>query len=47
MITESAVEIPLVEDHPNDVELMMRALKKCNLANSVSVVKDGAEASDP
>ncbi len=27
MITESAVEIPLVEDPPNDVELMMRALK--------------------
>jgi hypothetical protein len=24
MITESAVEIPLVKDHPNGIELMMR-----------------------
>ncbi len=40
------VEILLVEDNPNDVELTLRALKKHNLANSVHVAKDGAEALD-
>ncbi len=39
-------DILLVEDNPNDVELELRALKKHNLANSVFVVKDGAEALD-
>lgn len=37
-------EILLVEDNPSDVELTMRALKKSNLANSIHVVGDGAEA---
>ena len=40
------VEILLVEDNPNDAELALRALKKKNLANSVFVCKDGAEALD-
>jgi len=40
------VEILLVEDNPQDVELTLRALKKHHLANSVHVVKDGAEALD-
>ncbi len=44
MIRASEVEILLVEDNPSDVELTLRALKKHNLANSVQVVKDGAEA---
>jgi two-component system response regulator len=44
MPREKAVEILLVEDNPNDVELTIRALKKNNLANSVHVVSDGAEA---
>ena len=38
------VEILLVEDNPNDEELMLRALKKHNLANRVHVARDGAEA---
>jgi two-component system response regulator len=38
------VEILLVEDDPNDVELALLALKKHNLANSIHVVRDGAEA---
>lgn len=38
------VEILLVEDNPNDVKLAMHAFKKHNLANSVQVVRDGAEA---
>ena len=44
MRREKAVEILLVEDNPSDVELTIRALKKNNLANSVHVVSDGAEA---
>jgi two-component system response regulator len=43
--TES-VDILLVEDNPQDVELTIRALKKRNLANSVYVVNDGAQALD-
>jgi CheY-like chemotaxis protein len=40
------IEILLVEDNPNDVELTLHALKKNNLANNVSVVRDGQEALD-
>lgn len=38
------VEILLIEDNPNDVELILRALRKSNLANHIKVVRDGAEA---
>lgn len=38
------VEILLIEDDPNDVELILRTLKKYNLGNQVYVVKDGEEA---
>src|SRR5712691_10853024 len=40
------VEILLVEDNPHDLELTMRALKKGNLANSITAVRDDAEALD-
>ena len=40
------VDILLVEDDPNDVELTLRALKRHHFANSVIVVRDGAEALD-
>ena len=40
------VEILLVEDNPHDLELTLRALKKGKLANSVTAVRDGAEALD-
>ncbi|MCX5797204.1 MAG: response regulator [Elusimicrobia bacterium] len=40
------IEVLLVEDNPNDVELIMRAFKKHNLANKVHLAKDGAEALD-
>lgn len=43
-MTESVVEILLVEDNPNDVELALHALKKNNLSNQIHVVRDGAEA---
>jgi CheY-like chemotaxis protein len=40
------VEIILVEDNPNDAELITRSLKKHNLANKIVLLKDGAEALD-
>jgi CheY-like chemotaxis protein len=40
------VEILLVEDNSNDAELTIRVLKKNNLGNHLSHVKDGAEALD-
>jgi two-component system, response regulator len=41
-----SVEILLVEDDATDAELTLRALRKYNLANNVTWVKDGAEALD-
>ncbi len=43
-MTESAVEILLVEDNPNDVELTLHALSKNHLSNRIHVVRDGVEA---
>lgn len=40
------VDILLVEDSPTDAELVLRALRKGKLANSVTWVKDGAAALD-
>ena len=41
MITRS---ILLIEDNPDDVALTLRALKKNNILNQVTVAADGAEA---
>tara|TARA_R110001592_G_C13171346_1_gene749887 strand:- start:3160 stop:3597 length:438 start_codon:yes stop_codon:yes gene_type:complete len=38
--------ILLVEDNPVDLDLMLRALKKHNLGNSVEVARDGQEVLD-
>ena len=43
-MTESAVEILLVEDNPNDVELTVHAFKTNHISNHLHVVRDGAEA---
>ncbi len=40
------MEVLLVEDNPNDVELTLHVFKKHNLANRITVVRDGAEALD-
>ncbi len=38
--------ILLVEDNPDDIELLMRALRKNNIANDITVTRDGVEALD-
>ena len=38
--------ILLVEDNEDDVDLTLRAFKRCNLGNKVVVASDGAEAID-
>lgn len=40
------VDILLVEDNPNDMELMLRALKRRNICNPLHTVQDGAAALD-
>lgn len=45
-IETNSVEILLVEDNPRDAELMIRALKKRNLANRLFHVTDGVDAID-
>ncbi len=45
-MNQNDVEIVVVEDDPNDAELIMRVLKKHNLANKVVHVEDGAQAID-
>ncbi len=38
------VDVLMVEDSPNDAELIARALSKINIANKIYWVKDGEEA---
>ena len=45
-MSETAVEILLVEDNPNDREMTLRALKRSNVANNVVTAGDGEEALD-
>ncbi|MEO7299412.1 MAG: response regulator [Verrucomicrobiota bacterium] len=42
----TAIEILLVEDNPDDLELALFALKKNNFANTIQVARDGEEALD-
>jgi two-component system response regulator len=43
-VTERYPDILLAEDNPNDVELTLEALAEHNLANRVTVARDGVEA---
>ncbi len=45
-MTAPTVEIVIVEDNPNDAELICRVFRKHNLANQIVLLKDGAEALD-
>lgn len=46
MMKINIVEVLLVEDNISDAELIIRELKKHNLANNLLHVRDGAEAID-
>jgi two-component system, response regulator len=46
MTANNIIEILLVEDNPNDVELMLHTFKKSNISNRTHVARDGAEALD-
>jgi two-component system response regulator len=46
MNKDTIVELLLVEDNPQDMELILRALKKANLSNTIHIARDGAEALD-
>jgi len=45
-MTVQKVEIVIVEDNPNDAELILRVFRKHNMANQIVLLKDGAEALD-
>jgi two-component system response regulator len=45
-MTDSEIEILLVEDNPDDMDMTLRALRKAHLANRIQVARDGAEAID-
>jgi two-component system, response regulator len=40
----TAIKLLLVEDNPDDVEIAIRAFRKCRLINDIHVVRDGEEA---
>lgn len=46
MTPAPSVDIPLVEDNPNDLELTLRALKKANILNRIEVARDRVDAPD-
>ena len=43
-MNDEAVEILLVEDNPNDVELMLHVFNSNRISNRIRVVRDGSEA---
>ncbi len=43
-MSDSTIELLLVEDNPADQELTLHVLKRHNLANRVKIARDGAEA---
>ncbi|MFB3766636.1 MAG: response regulator [Methanotrichaceae archaeon] len=46
MIDGAEYEIVIIEDDPNDAELIIRVLRKHHLANKLILLKDGEEALD-
>jgi two-component system response regulator len=45
-MNEEKVDVVIVEDDPNDAELILRVFRKHNMANKIVLLKDGAEALD-
>lgn len=46
MNEQNVIEILVVEDDPQDLELMMRALRASKISNRIQTAYDGAEALD-
>lgn len=44
MVSDSTIEVLLIEDNPYDLELTLHTLKLPNVANDVHVARDGVEA---
>ena len=45
-MTESTIDIMLVEDNPNDIELAVYAFRNNNIDSRTLIVRDGVEALD-
>jgi CheY-like chemotaxis protein len=45
-MNDQGVDIVIVEDDPNDAELITRVFRKHNMVNKIILLKDGAEALD-
>ncbi len=45
-MTETGIEILMVEDNPADAELALHAFRKHKIANRIHVARDGVEALD-
>jgi len=45
-MNEEKVDVVIVEDDPNDAELIMRVFRKHHMVNQIVLLKDGAEALD-
>lgn len=43
-MTDSPLELVVVEDNPNDLDLVLHAIRKAGLAEGIQVLRDGAEA---
>ncbi len=46
MDNSTAADILIIEDNPEDAELIIRALKKRRLANDIFIINDGRKALD-
>lgn len=46
MTMTNVVDILLIEDNPQDAELIIRAIRRQNIANPMITLEDGAEALD-
>jgi two-component system response regulator len=43
---QNMLDILLIEDNPDDAELTIRAFKKHNITNRLTILEDGADAMD-
>lgn len=46
LVVEKAIDILLVEDNPGDARLAQEAMKGSKIANTITIARDGVEATD-